>query len=1038
MNALEFFNGAQQPDSRVLLSYGYFFRYTAPMSDIKNTITNSYKGFELISVTQVPDNDAEGVYLRHRKTGIEVFHLLNDDTENLFAFAFRTPVKNSTGAAHILEHSVFCGSEKFPLKEPFTNMMNQSVHTFLNAMTYPDKTVYPASSTVKADYFNLMDVYGDAVFFPLLKKEAFMQEAHRLEIDENGKFSIQGVVYNEMKGNYSSFESVAGDVQFRSLFPDTNYAFDSGGDPEAVPSFSYEDFKLFHKKYYRPDNCLVFLYGNIPTEEQLDFLQEKIIDRLEAKASGSKNQSETPINLEETVRMETPQPLSNPIKISETAPSSGATGATVTVNWLCGEAKSLDSLLECSFLSEVLIGHDGSPLAKMLTESRLGDDLAPMSGVSAETRHFFFSLGLHGVKSQNEDKVYELIFSGLERICKDGIERRDIDSALMAAEFANREIIRSGGPYSLVLLERALTAWNYGASPASHLLYRAAFENIRKKAECGTEYIKSLIKKYLLENNQRSFVCVKPSRSYITERNKRESALVKKLSENADIQFIQKELDALHLYQQKKESAEDCACMPQLKISDLAIDIDSIKTEVSVIKNGGQEIPLFKNIEKTNGIAYFELCIPVDNLAPEEYLYLPLFAYCAANVGRNGKDWAECAADTAVHTGGIEARLVSSESGNTEDSERMRKELEKYNCAGRDYIIFSVRMLSEKVHDAVKLFSEAVSEFEFKDFKRLKNLCGEFKSAIFANVIPRGTHFALSRAKSLYSRSSCVNEIWRGLTQVFAVNSICKEKVEVLAAHFERIKTELQNAGAVLHITADSDTAEKLMPEVFDFAVKAKLKAPALRSELNDEELKKQLLLGGEKEIPQTEVFTADAQVGYSASVLPGTFLGTTENAADIVLAHLLSGTYLWERVRTTGGAYGSSASSANILGKFLFSSFRDPVPFKSLDVFAECLNDAAASLIDKTECENFITGTYGDEVQPFSPLGRGNAGFMRTIYCISDRDRLEKLKNLLEVTPENLQNAAKRLFQHISERHNVVICDKSMAKNVDIIELPV
>lgn len=1022
----------------IIIHSGDFFRYTAPMSNIKNTITNSYKGFELISVTQVPDNDSEGVYLRHRKTGIEVFHLLNDDTENLFAFAFRTPVKNSTGAAHILEHSVFCGSEKFPLKEPFTNMMNQSVHTFLNAMTYPDKTVYPASSMVKTDYYNLMDVYGDAVFFPLLKKEAFMQEAHRLEIDENGKFSIQGVVYNEMKGSYSSFESVAGDIQFRSLFPGTNYAFDSGGDPESIPSFSYEDFKLFHKKYYRPDNCLVFLYGNIPTEEQLDFLQEKIIDRLEAKASGSKNQSETPINLEETVRMETPQPLSNPVRISETAPSAGATGSTVTVNWLCGETKNLDSLLECAFLSEVLIGHDGSPLAKMLTESRLGDDLAPMSGTSAETRLFFFSLGLHGVKARDEDKVYKLIFDGLERVCKDGIDRRDIDSALMTAEFSGREIIRSGGPYSLVLLDRALTAWNYGASPASHLLYRAAFEKIRKKSERGNEYVSSLIKKYLLENNNCSFVCAKPSRSYLSERNKRESRLIKELSGKADINLVQKELDFLHSYQQKKETAEDCACMPQLKISDLTISADAIETEISVIKNAEYEIPLFKNIEKTNGIAYLELCIPVDNLEPEEYLYLPLFAYCATNAGWNGKDWSECAADTAVHTGGIEVRLLSSESGRTDDSERMRKELEKYNCTGRDYIIFSVRMLSEKAHEAVKLFSEAVSGFEFKDFKRIKNLCGEFKSALFANVIPRGTHFALSRAQSLYSHSTCVNEIWRGLTQVFAVNSICKEKTENLAAHFELIKNKLQNAGAVLHITADFDTAGKLMPELAAFAVRNNLKSPVARSELKSEDFKKLLSVGGKTEIPQTEVFTADAQVGYAASVLPGSFFGTKENAADIVLAHFLSGTYLWERVRTTGGAYGSSASSANLLGKFLFSSFRDPSPFKTLDVFTECLKDAASSVTDKSECENFITGTYGDEVQPFSPFGRGNTGFMRTIYCISDKDKLEKLKNLLALTPDDLQNAAKRIFRNIAERHNVVICDKSTAKNQDIIELPV
>ena len=1008
------------------------------MPKTKNTITQSYKGFDLISVTDVPDNGSEGVYLRHRRTGLEVFHLLNDDQENLFAFAFRTPIKNAVGAAHILEHSVFCGSEKFPLKEPFTNMMNQSVHTFLNAMTYPDKTVYPASSMVQADYFNLMDVYADAVFFPLLKKEAFMQEAHRLELDDAGNFSIQGVVYNEMKGNYSSFESVAADIQFRSLFPNTNYAFDSGGDPASIPLFSYEDFKMFHKKYYVPENCLVFLYGNIPTEQQLDFLQLNVLDRLEKQRNQSESSHCERITIEECEKMETPETFTNPVQITEKAPSSGATGATVTVNWLCGKTKDLDAVLECSFLSEVLTGHDGSPIAKALTESLLGDDLAPLTGTAAETRFFTFSLGLHGVKAKNEEKVYRLIFDELERLCTDGIDRRDIDAALMAAEFANREVVRSGGPYSLVLLERALAAWNYGAEPASHLLYRAAFEKIREKAEKGSEYIVSLIKKYLLENKRRSFVCVKPSNSYIRDRNKKEAALVKMVSEEADVERVKAELIALHAYQQKKESALETSCIPRLKISDLTLDSGAIKTEIDVFKNGAHEIPLFKNVEQTNGIAYLELCIPLDNLPAREYPYLPLFAYCAANAGWNGKNWAQCAAETAVLTGGIEARLVTSGSGQTPHSEKMRKRLEKYHCAGRDYLIFSVRMLSEKAHEAASLFFEAVSTFEFTDVQRIENLCNEAKSALFAHVVPRGTHFALTRAQSSYSHSTCVNEIWRGLTQVFAVNAICKEKTKDLAAHFDFLKRELQTQGSLLHVTADEKTMETLLPELESFVVKNDLRAPAAQSAQNEEDLKKLLLLKGQTKIPAREVFTVGAQVGYCASALPGTFFGSKENAADLVLAHHLSGTYLWERVRTTGGAYGSSATAANILGKFLFSSFRDPTPFKTLDIFADCLHDAAASALDTEECENLVIGAYGDEVQPFSPVGRGNAGFMRTLYCIADEDRAAKLHTMLSVTPETLQSAACRLAERLSERRDVVICDKAQAEGTDAIELPV
>ena len=275
----------------------------------KNILKESYKGFQFISQEYINDCSGYALYFRHKKTGLDVFHILNDDSENLFSFCFRTPIKNSKGAAHILEHSVLCGSKKFPLKEPFTNLMNQSLNTFLNALTYPDKTLYPASSTVKEDYFNIMSVYADAVFFPLLKKESFMQEAHRIEFDENENPSIQGVVYNEMKGNYSNFESVAQDEIIKSLFKNTNYEYDSGGDPVKIPEFSYEEFKAFHKKYYVPSNCLLFLYGNIPTEEQLDFIQENFLNELEKNSSYNFNPSKTPLVPYEFLQMEEPEKI---------------------------------------------------------------------------------------------------------------------------------------------------------------------------------------------------------------------------------------------------------------------------------------------------------------------------------------------------------------------------------------------------------------------------------------------------------------------------------------------------------------------------------------------------------------------------------------------------------------------------------------------------------------------------------------------------------------------------------------------------------
>ncbi len=273
---------------------------------------NVYKNFEVVDVFFVNDYHSNAVHLRHKQTGLEVVHLQNDDEENLFSFAFRTPNNEANGAAHILEHSVLCGSQKFPLKDPFVVLSNQSVKTYLNALTYPDRTVYPASSTVKADYFNLMRVYGDAVFFPRLDDEVFLQEAHRIEIDENGEPSIQGVVYNEMKGDYSSFESVVSSICDSSLLSGSVYEKDSGGDPLFIPSITVEKLRDFHSRWYKPDNCLVFLYGNIPTEEQLDFLQDEFLYRLEEKYPEIETTEEArKKNLQEFLSFVTPKNVSS-------------------------------------------------------------------------------------------------------------------------------------------------------------------------------------------------------------------------------------------------------------------------------------------------------------------------------------------------------------------------------------------------------------------------------------------------------------------------------------------------------------------------------------------------------------------------------------------------------------------------------------------------------------------------------------------------------------------------------------------------------
>ncbi len=466
------------------------------MFDFKDAanIGKSYKGFTLLSIDDLPDYKTQAVFLRHKRTGLEVYHILKEDKENLFAFAFRTLAKDSKGAAHIMEHSVLCGSEKYPLKEPFNTLASTCLSTFLNALTYPDKTVYPGASVVRDDYFNMMDVYADAVFFPKLDYSTFIQEGHRLELDENEKMSIQGVVYNEMKGNYSNFQQIAFSEVVRNMFPESYPAFDSGGDPLNIPSLTYEEFLDFHQKFYNPDNCILFLYGDIPTETQLDFLDERFMSRIEKKYNCTKDvengDSKLPLIKPEILKLQKLNFIDESKTIKSIAPETGSTGNFVCINWYSG----LNDM-EKYYLSQVLSGNDSSPLDHALKESELGDEVS--TGNFGQYSQEFFTAGMWGVKKGNEEKVFKLIKKTLKEVYEKGVSQKDIDSAVMGIDFNLREENRYFGPYSIQIMEKVLKGWVRGDACGSQLTPISSFEKVKEKIRTDKDYTKNLIKKYL-------------------------------------------------------------------------------------------------------------------------------------------------------------------------------------------------------------------------------------------------------------------------------------------------------------------------------------------------------------------------------------------------------------------------------------------------------------------------------------------------------------------------------------------------------------
>ncbi|TFG59266.1 MAG: peptidase M16, partial [Spirochaetales bacterium] len=456
-------------------------------------------GFTLLQSSDIPEYRARGIWLTHNATGCQVYHLLAEDEENFFSFCFKTPSFNNRGAAHIVEHAVLSGSENYPVKDPFIQLLKGSMHTFLNAMTYPDKTIYPAASTLAKDLFNVMAVYGDAVFFPLLRREVFWQEGHRIQLGPENRAGITGVVYNEMKGNYANHDSIAAEWSYRSLFPDTPYAFDAGGDPEVIPDLTYEEFLTFHRTYYHPSNCRIFLYGNIPTETYLTFLEERFL--------GVFGKIPLSSDIPDQPAWKAPAVLEKTCHLGAEESPRGKT--TITLNWLLGHAFEPSKALEMEIIAEILIGNPGAVLYKALVESGLGQDLSPVSGLDMHTRQMVFTIGLRGTDPEKQQDFENLVMETLRNLTDKGIPQEMLEGVLRRVEFQNREI-KGGIPFGLRLCGRVLQGWMHNESPEKTLLFETYMEELKKKVSAAGRYLEGLIDSWLTANVHRTTVLVRP------------------------------------------------------------------------------------------------------------------------------------------------------------------------------------------------------------------------------------------------------------------------------------------------------------------------------------------------------------------------------------------------------------------------------------------------------------------------------------------------------------------------------------------------
>jgi len=947
-------------------------------------------GFTVLDVVELEELNSLGIWAKHQKCGAEVFHVLNDDSENLFSFAFATVPNDNTGAPHILEHTVLCGSERYPLKDAFVVLLQGSLQTFLNAITFPDKTIYPASSTNEHDYFNLMSVYGSSVFLPLLEEWTFMQEGHRLEY-RNDKLAITGVVYNEMKGAYSSLDAYAGHWSVKAVMPGTPYAFESGGDPQEIPQLTWEGLKEFHRSRYSPANCRVFLAGNISTEKQLSFLNEQFFSVIPGGKACDP--------IQKTKRWNEPK------KIHIPCPADNEKKSTIFLSWLCSDVTDINENIALAALTEILLGHDGSPLTRTLIESGIGEDITPVSGLEGETRETLFVAGLKGIDGDVQEKgksVEDLITGELQKLYSEGIPTEEIEAALLSIEFSQREIRRSGGPFSLVWMRRSLRAWLHGCKPWESLLLNPAMAKIKENLASDKRYFESLIKKYFLDNPHRALVILEPKDDFLAQQ---EAQLAKTLADmeknmsGEERRNILEKSKNLEKIQNEADSPEALAAIPHLSRGDLSAEIEKIHRHHEDLKG----VPALCHELYTNGITYTELAFPVDVLSPDDYLWLPFFSRAIVSVGLPGMDYGEVSSLLARTVGGLIAHLNTGSAAKGAE-QRLQTGSGKFDLAGRDWLIFRLKCLDEKIAPSLDLLLRLVSEADFTDHRRINDLVLEMKNEIDSNLAPMGHMHASGRAGRLNSRSKKIEEIWNGLSQIEFVHRLAEYETSEAAEKLESLRKKITGSGLIANLTGLSlETAGKEFAQRFGRFGAPVNRIPA-EADASDSVKK------------TTEVFASPSlQIGFAAQSLNAAPFDTNEQLAETVLSHQLSTGALWENIRMKGGAYGAFVNSDSMEDCVSFATYRDPDPLRSLDAISAIFKDGAYGNCGEDYLVKSIIGCYAKEKRPKTSAENGFADFNRFLYGIEDSYRKRRLERLVSVSTEDIAAAFKSLGSRAS-----------------------
>lgn len=963
----------------------------------KNKVINADSAYEVVINKYIEEVNSDAWLLKHKKTGARIVLLSNEDDNKVFNIGFRTPVEDNTGVPHIIEHTVLCGSKNFPVKDPFMELVKGSLNTFLNAMTYPDKTVYPVASYNDKDFKNLMHIYMDAVFNPNIYREdkIFRQEGWHYELeDKDAPLEINGIVYNEMKGVYSNIDGIATRVTSQSLFPDTGYKNESGGDPDYIPELSYEEYLDFHRKYYHPSNSFIYLYGDMDMSERLEWIDREYLSKYEPLKINSEIEKQKPF--EKTYEMTKEYAISDNEKEEESA--------MLTSNYVIGD--NLDAKLMISFriLKYALMEIEGAPLKQAVIDAGIGK--AVYGSFDDDIYQPVYSIIAKNANEKDKDQFINVIKHTLKEIAEKGIDKNTLLAGLNSIEFDTRESDFGTIPKGLMWGLDVMASWIYDdKKPFVHLETNKIFEELRE--EINTDYFENLLRKYLIENTHHSVVVLAPKKGLTEEK---ENTLRQKLAQKKG-QMTEEELEKiivdtkeLEKFQETPSTPEQLKAIPLLKIQDINPEPKPLISSKSEADN----IVMLHSDIFTNGIGYVDIVFDCSDIPQKYQQYIGLLKHLLTYMDTD-RGYMDLNMDIDLNLGGL-----AFDTG-----------LYINDISGK--IVFDmeihVKALHEKIQKAYEIIQEVILKTRFDDTKRLKELLEELKLRINKRIVSGGDSAARLRAMSYYSKAYYVREQIAGIAFYEFVKDIVEhfddKKDEVVSMLKETMEKVFIKENMTLNYAGDGKSFERTKEYTIN-----------LKANMFDrtEEYREQF--DGWEFIPEqkNEAFITSGQVQYvtMAGNYNDFYREHSYSGCFFVLGNIMRNKYLWNNIREAGGAYGCNCVIGRS-GDGFFSSYRDPKLAETINVYKQAPDYIENFDVDEREMRKYIIGTISLMDTPLNAADVSVRELANYLAGVTFETMKKNRQEVLNTTPEDIRKLAP-LVKKIIDRNNICVVGSKSA----------